>query len=209
DSSSSSESSNGVNIVDFLVNNSGNDTVSNDDIVATQNEKVSTLEENVFSKASKFPYWIDVMNQEMDALLRNGTWEIIELPKDRKAIGSKSIFKIKYQSSGEIDRFNGRLVTHGFGQKEDGIVYMRPPDEYFCSDDIIITCNNVSKIEKFKVFLKSKFMIKDLGKLKYFLGIEVVDIDKGICLNQRKCVLDLLSEYVIQECFVKIKLKGA
>ncbi|GKF29548.1 ribonuclease H-like domain-containing protein, partial [Tanacetum coccineum] len=152
----------------------------------------------------------------MDALLRNGTWEIIELPKDRKAIGSKSILKIRYQSSGEIDRFNGRLMTHGFGQKEDGIVYMRPPDEYFCSgnksdkgvflalfvsvDDIIITCNNVSEIEKFKVFLKSKFMIKDLGKLKYFLGIEVVDIDKGICLNQRKYVHDLLSEYGMLAC---------
>ncbi|GJR48810.1 ribonuclease H-like domain-containing protein [Tanacetum coccineum] len=46
-------------------------------------------------------------------------------------------------------------------------------------DDIIITGNSIYEIEKFKVFLKSKFMIKDLGKLKYFLGIEVVDTDKG------------------------------
>ncbi|GJV33268.1 ribonuclease H-like domain-containing protein [Tanacetum coccineum] len=53
-------------------------------------------------------------------------------------------------------------------------------------NDIIIVGNSVSGIKKFKVFLKSKFMIKDLGKLKYFLGIEVVDTDKGICLNQRK-----------------------
>ncbi|GJV22313.1 hypothetical protein Tco_1371333 [Tanacetum coccineum] len=43
-------------------------------------------------------------------------------------------------------------------------------------------------------------MIKDLGKLKYFLGIEVVDTDKGICLNQRKYVLDLLSEYGMMAC---------
>nr|GEZ40023.1 ribonuclease H-like domain-containing protein [Tanacetum cinerariifolium] len=43
-------------------------------------------------------------------------------------------------------------------------------------------------------------MIKDLGKLKYFLGIEVVDTDKGICLNQRKYVLDLLSEYGMLAC---------
>ncbi|GJX42474.1 ribonuclease H-like domain-containing protein [Tanacetum coccineum] len=67
-------------------------------------------------------------------------------------------------------------------------------------DDIIITGNNVSEIEKFKVFLKSKFMIKDLGKLKYFLGIEVIDTDKGICLNQRKYVLDLLFEYGMLAC---------
>ncbi|GJX13909.1 ribonuclease H-like domain-containing protein [Tanacetum coccineum] len=90
-------------------------------------------------------------------------------------------------------------------------MYMKPPEGYFPSenksdngiflalfvyvDDIIITSNNVSEIEKFKVYLESKFMIKDLGKLKCFLGIEVVDTDKGICLNQRKYVLDLLSEY--------------
>nr|GEZ93089.1 ribonuclease H-like domain-containing protein [Tanacetum cinerariifolium] len=47
-------------------------------------------------------------------------------------------------------------------------------------DDIIITGNSVSEIEKFKAFLKSKFMIKDLGKLKYFIGIEVVDTDKDL-----------------------------
>ncbi|GKE11309.1 ribonuclease H-like domain-containing protein [Tanacetum coccineum] len=67
-------------------------------------------------------------------------------------------------------------------------------------DDIIITGNSISEIEKFKEFFKSKFMIKDLGKLKYFLRIEVVNTDKGICLNQRKYVLDLLSEYNMHAC---------
>ncbi|GJV83289.1 ribonuclease H-like domain-containing protein [Tanacetum coccineum] len=43
-------------------------------------------------------------------------------------------------------------------------------------------------------------MIKDLGKLKYFLGIEVSDTDKGICLNQRKYVLDLSYEYGMLAC---------
>ncbi|GJR04894.1 ribonuclease H-like domain-containing protein [Tanacetum coccineum] len=67
-------------------------------------------------------------------------------------------------------------------------------------DDIIITGNSISEIEKFKVYLKSRYMIKDLEKLKYFLRIEVVDTDKGICLNQRKYVLDLLSEYGMLAC---------
>ncbi|GJT77345.1 putative reverse transcriptase domain-containing protein [Tanacetum coccineum] len=67
-------------------------------------------------------------------------------------------------------------------------------------DDIIITGYSVSEIEKFKTFLKSKFMIKYLGKLKYFLGIEAIDTNKGICLNQRKYVLDLLFEYGMLAC---------
>ncbi|GKB11496.1 ribonuclease H-like domain-containing protein [Tanacetum coccineum] len=73
-------------------------------------------------------------------------------------------------------------------------VYMKPPEGYFL---LIIS---ISEIEKFKEFLKSKFMIKDLDKLKYFLRIEVVDTDKGICLNQRKYVLDLLFEYSMHAC---------
>ncbi|GKE39375.1 ribonuclease H-like domain-containing protein, partial [Tanacetum coccineum] len=89
--------------------------------------------------------------------------------------------------------------------KSDYSLYTKSDKEVFLAllvyvDDIIITGNNVFEIEKFKVFLKSKFMIKDLGKLKYFLGIKVIDTDKGICLNQRKYVLDLLSEYGMLAC---------
>ncbi|GKD00094.1 ribonuclease H-like domain-containing protein, partial [Tanacetum coccineum] len=47
-------------------------------------------------------------------------------------------------------------------------------------DDIVVTGNCVDEIEKFKTFLKSKFKIKDLGHLKYFLGIEVIKSDKDL-----------------------------
>ncbi|GKC75984.1 ribonuclease H-like domain-containing protein [Tanacetum coccineum] len=80
------------------------------------------FEPKSFFEASKFSHWIDSMNQEMNALFRNGTWEIVDLPIGRKAIGSKWIYKIKYKSSGEIGRFKVRLVAQGFGQKE-GIDY--------------------------------------------------------------------------------------
>ncbi|GJY61079.1 ribonuclease H-like domain-containing protein, partial [Tanacetum coccineum] len=62
-------------------------------------------------------------------------------------------------------------------------------------DDVVITENNLSGIEKFKVFLKFKFQIKDLGKLKHFLGIEVFNNADGICLSQRKYYLRLLYDY--------------
>ncbi|GJR81314.1 ribonuclease H-like domain-containing protein [Tanacetum coccineum] len=142
-------------------------------------------EPKTFFEASKFSYWTDAMNSEMDALLRNDTWDIVDLPKDRKAIGSKWIFKIKYKSSGEIDRYKARLVAQGFVQNEgidyeetfSPVVKMSDKDVFlallFYVDDNIITGKNVSDIDMFKVFLKSKFTIKDLGKLKYFLGVEL------------------------------------
>ncbi|GJS63162.1 ribonuclease H-like domain-containing protein [Tanacetum coccineum] len=67
-------------------------------------------------------------------------------------------------------------------------------------NDIIVTGSNIHEIEKFKEFLKTRFMIKDLGKLIYFLVIEVVDTYNGICMSQRKYCLDLLFEFGLLAC---------
>ncbi|GKD82518.1 ribonuclease H-like domain-containing protein [Tanacetum coccineum] len=67
-------------------------------------------------------------------------------------------------------------------------------------DDIIVTGNVFDEIKKFKEFLRTKFQIKDLGKLKYFLGIEVLETDQGLCLSQKKYCLDLLSEFGLLAC---------
>ncbi|GKD28484.1 ribonuclease H-like domain-containing protein [Tanacetum coccineum] len=67
-------------------------------------------------------------------------------------------------------------------------------------DDIITTGNNSNEIENFKRFLKTKFEIKDLGKLKYFLGIEVLETEQGLSLSQIKYCLDLLSDFGLLAC---------
>ncbi|GJT96410.1 ribonuclease H-like domain-containing protein [Tanacetum coccineum] len=61
---------------------------------------------------------IEAMNKEMKALYDNDTWEITELPSDRKAIGSKWVFKITYKSNGDIERYKARLIAKCFNQKE-------------------------------------------------------------------------------------------
>nr|GEV88976.1 ribonuclease H-like domain-containing protein [Tanacetum cinerariifolium] len=86
------------------------------------------------------------MNKEMDALYRNDTWEIYELPKDRKSIGGKWVFKIKYKSNGEIKRYKARYVVKWYNKKEDinnaflygeldETAYMDLPEGYYCPDD--------------------------------------------------------------------------
>ena len=61
-------------------------------------------------------------------------------------------------------------------------------------DDILIASNDVDAVNVFKQFLDNKFKLKDLGTLKYFLGLEVARTTKGLSLCQRKYTLEFLSE---------------
>ncbi|XP_068331522.1 uncharacterized protein [Pyrus communis] len=67
-------------------------------------------------------------------------------------------------------------------------------------DDLIVTGDNMSEINALKQYLNNKFAIKDLGTLKYFLGIEMAHSHKGFFLNQRKYVMDLLHEAKMTDC---------
>ncbi|GJU01054.1 ribonuclease H-like domain-containing protein [Tanacetum coccineum] len=259
-----------------------------------------SIEPTCLAESLSDPNWVEAMNNEIEALNRNNTWTICDLPVGRKPIGSKWIWKIKYKASGDIERYKARLVAKGFSQKE-GIdydetfspvvkmvtvrcliridvvnkwplyqldvnndflygdlvedVYMTLPDGYNNVDkskvcklnkslyglkqapriwnaklttalakhgfeqskfdyslytkhrsgmfiallvyvnDIVITRNDVDEINEFKLFLSTKFLIKDLGSLKYFLGIEVIENDLGLCMTQRKYYMELLHEY--------------
>ena len=61
-------------------------------------------------------------------------------------------------------------------------------------DDMVVTGNDEKAINDLKAFLNSCFKIKDLGPLKYFLGIEVARSKTGIIVCQRKYTLDILEE---------------
>lgn len=57
-------------------------------------------------------------------------------------------------------------------------------------DDLLITRNNQGMIQDLKQVLKRSFMMKDLGKLRDFMGIDIVRNGHGLVLNQSKCALD-------------------
>lgn len=247
-----------------------------------------SVEPTCYVEAIKDPNWVTAMNNEMEALYRNGTWVVTELPPGRKPTGCKWIYKIKYKSSREIERYKARLVAKGYSQRE-GLdyeetfspvvkmvtvrcvialsvqndwplyqldvnnaflygdlyeeVYMSLPEGYFSStdnrvcklvkslyglkqaprqwyeklskclfdfgflqsssdyllftltsssiflvllvyvDDIVLTGNNKSEIHRVKQHLKTNFMIKDLGSLQFFLGIEILKSENGLCMS--------------------------
>ncbi|RVX22605.1 Retrovirus-related Pol polyprotein from transposon TNT 1-94 [Vitis vinifera] len=67
-------------------------------------------------------------------------------------------------------------------------------------DDIVITGSDQDDIQKLKQHLFTHFQTKDLGKLKYFLGIEIAQSSSGVVLSQRKYALDILEETGMLDC---------
>jgi Reverse transcriptase (RNA-dependent DNA polymerase) len=270
-------------------------------------EKVLSLEipRNI-DEALKDPKWVQAMDIEMNALNKNVTWSLVELPKGKKSVGCKWVYTIKFGANGEVERYKARLVAKGFTQtygidfqktfspvaklntirvllslaanldwplhqfdvknaflhgnlKEE--IYMDTPPGYintrskpvvcrlhktlyglkqspqawfgrFCNamkdyefeqsdsdhtlffkrreekltvliiyvDDMIITGNDRDEIKRLEERLSKEFEMKNLGGLKYFLGIEVIRTKQGITLSQRKYILDLLAEVGMMDC---------
>ncbi|KAL8144972.1 hypothetical protein AgCh_003258 [Apium graveolens] len=268
-----------------------------------------------FKIAVQSPHWVQAMNNELDALELNHTWEVTTLPLDYHSIGCKWLFKTKLNPDGSAERHKARLVILGNHQQpwmdfaetfapvaklttvrtllavaaiEDWItcqmdvsnaflhgelqeeVYIRLPPGYthygsriihnqiplessspqilVCKllkslyglrqaprnwfsklsstllkigykqsktdyslfllnkydsitailvyvDDLLISGNCQATIDSLKAMLSSTFHMKDLGKLRYFLGLEIDRDATGIFMCQKKYTLDIIEEF--------------
>ncbi|XP_057985369.1 uncharacterized mitochondrial protein AtMg00810-like, partial [Hevea brasiliensis] len=112
----------------------------------------------------------------------------------------KSLYGLKQSPRAWFGRFSEAVQEFGmqkskcdhsvfYKQSEAGLILL-----VVYVDDIIITGSDSAGISSLKTFLQTQFQTKDLGLLKYFLGIKVMRSKKGIFLSQRKYVLDLLTE---------------
>ena len=64
------------------------------------------------------------MKYELKSMEQNEVWDLVEVPEGFKKVGCKLVFKIKRDSTGNIERHNARLAAKGFTQK-DGIDYKK------------------------------------------------------------------------------------
>jgi hypothetical protein len=260
-----------------------------------------------FDEAIKDSKWRKAMDAEIEAIERNHTWELMELPEGEKTVGVKWIYRTKLNEKGEVDKFKARLVAKGYTQKygidysevfspvarhdtirmiislaamNEWIVFQldvksaflhgelveqvfvdQPPgyvkkgskhmvyklkralyglkqaprswynriDTYFSKagfhkspyehtlyiktgekgnllivclyvDDLIFTGNDEGMFRTFKQSIMKEFEMTDLGKMKYFLGIEVTQSAGGIFICQKKYAREVLERFRMDDC---------
>ncbi|GJT62024.1 ribonuclease H-like domain-containing protein [Tanacetum coccineum] len=183
--------------------------------IEAMNKEIDSLYRNdtweIFVQNNWSLYQLDINNAFLYGDLDETVY--MDLPEGYYNFDDKRVCKLKnslYGLKQAPRQWNAKLIQTlvecGFKQsKSDYSLFTKSEKGIFLAlllhvDDIIVTGNNIDEIEKFKEFLRTKFQIKDLGKLKYFLGIEVLETDLGVCLSQRKYCLDLLSEYGLLAC---------
>jgi hypothetical protein len=118
----------------------------------------------------------------------------------------KTLYGLKQAPRAWSDKIGQYLVTSGFQTSNvDFSLHVKKTDHgivviVIYVDDLIITKDSDTDIFDLKKLLKQKFEMKDLGELRYFLGIEVIQSPKGIWLLQRQYALNKLSEYGMTGC---------
>ena len=119
----------------------------------------------------------------------------------------KSLYGLKQSPRAWFSRFSDVVLSIGFTRcHSDHTCFIRRRPDGRCIilsvyvDDIIITGNDTTGIARVKEKLGTVFDVKDLGPLRYFLGIEIARSRHGISMTQRKYILDLLSDTGMMGC---------
>jgi len=119
----------------------------------------------------------------------------------------KALYGLKQSPRAWFKRFSQAMQRFGYKQSQaDHTLFIKHSSQGKVTalivyvDDIVLTGNDDGEMQNLKHHLANEFEIKDLGTLKYFLGIEVARSKHGIFISQRKYILDLLKETGMLRC---------
>ncbi|CAI7795225.1 unnamed protein product [Closterium sp. NIES-54] len=174
----------------------------------------ATLKEAL--ESSDAEEWKKAMESELKSIEENSTWELVELPKGRKAITSKWLFKIKSDADGKIERYKSRLAPRQWYLKLRGVLeeigftpstadhslFMLGEGEQrsfmvVYVDDILIFSPSSDLVKEVMLKLEDKFKCKALGDVSFYLGLHIErDVEKRCMrVHQRKYLEALAANF--------------
>ena len=108
----------------------------------------------------KTPYWKEAINDEVESILQNHTWELVDLPPSSKPLGYKWILKKKMKADGSIDKYKVRLVIKGYNKKE-GLDYFDTysPVTRISSIRMLIAIAAIHNLEIHQMDVKTAFLM--------------------------------------------------
>jgi hypothetical protein len=129
---------------------------------------ISMLEPKNLNEASKDDHWVKAMNNELDQIEKNNTWEMVQRPEGKNVIGSKWIFKNKLNEQGKFIRNKARLVCKGYAQIE-GLDFSETfaPVEILEPIRMFLAYAHHKRFKVYQMDVKSAFLNGDLSEEVY------------------------------------------
>jgi hypothetical protein len=90
--------------------------------------------------------WVEAMEDEMKSMSSNNVWGLEEIPKGAKTVSCKWVYKTKYDSNGNVEKYKARLVAKGFMQRE-GVDYNETFSPVSCKDSFRIIMELVAHFD--------------------------------------------------------------
>ncbi|RVW12910.1 Retrovirus-related Pol polyprotein from transposon TNT 1-94 [Vitis vinifera] len=129
--------------------------------------------------------WKEAIKSEIDSILQNHTWELVDLPPGCKPLSSKWIFKRKMKVDGSIDKYKARLVIKGYRQTE-GLDYFDTysPVTRINSIRMVLAIAALRNLEIHQMDVKTAFLNGDLDEEIYMEqpeGFSAPGQEKKVC----------------------------
>jgi hypothetical protein len=80
------------------------------------------VELSSYENVAWYKVWQEATMEEYVSIMKNDVWKVVLMPKDKKVVGSKGIYKVKHAANGSVDKYKACFMAKGFSQRE-GVDY--------------------------------------------------------------------------------------
>ena len=135
--------------------------------------------------SSEGPQWREAIKSEIDSILQNHTWELVDLPPGCQPLSYRWIFKRKMKADGTIDKYKARLVIKGFKQRK-GLDYFDTysPVTRITSIRLVLAIAAIRNLEVHQMDVKTAFLNGNLDEEIYMEqpeGFIATGQEKKVC----------------------------